>query len=358
MDDAAAQGADLHVHRRAAVERSHGEIGAAGVLVQRLGDLHGQFARRHEHEPARGEALGALARQQFDHRQGEGRGLAGARAGHAEHVLAVEQHRDGFALDGGGLLVAERGHGGDEGIGQAEGGEAGGGFGGGIGTHRRIVTVQGKLGADVPARLTSSPGGCHPPPMAPLTDTVQALMAADPRVGGCAGCSSSSRRCTGAPCAHPARSRRALSPREVPLVDGVVTMPCVVETDTLLIALEDARIGAAGHRHRRRSETAPRVQGDRGAPRARQDARHTRSASTTDPLFGVIVVGGPRRRRAAPHDDPRRAAAHRARAGRGPVRELLGAARSRRVRGAQERLAAGRLDDAATATSRNATTRK
>ena len=144
--DATAEGADLHVHRRAAVEGGHGEVGAAGVLVQCLGHLHGELAGRHEHQATRGQALGALARQQLDHRQGEGGRLAGAGAGHAEHVLAVEQHGDGFALDGGGLFVAECGDGGDEGVGQSEGGEADWDFGGGVVTHLGIVTGRGASG--------------------------------------------------------------------------------------------------------------------------------------------------------------------------------------------------------------------
>ncbi len=49
---AALERGDLLVHRRAAVERQHGQPDAFRVLVDRLGDLHRQFARRHEHQAA------------------------------------------------------------------------------------------------------------------------------------------------------------------------------------------------------------------------------------------------------------------------------------------------------------------
>ena len=80
--------------------------------------------------------------------------------------------------------------------------------------------------------------------------------------------------------------------REVPLVDGVLTMPCVVETDTLVIALEDAR-------------TTPLPTGTAADPKRHHVSRviealrvlaRTRASAlslTTDPLFGVIVIGGP-----------------------------------------------------------------
>ena len=47
---AALERADLLLHRRAAVERDDDEAGAARVLVDRLGDLHRQLARRDEHQ--------------------------------------------------------------------------------------------------------------------------------------------------------------------------------------------------------------------------------------------------------------------------------------------------------------------
>ncbi len=50
---AAPERADLVIHRRAAVERHHGEIGALRVLVERFGHLHRQLASRDQHERAR-----------------------------------------------------------------------------------------------------------------------------------------------------------------------------------------------------------------------------------------------------------------------------------------------------------------
>ena len=48
--------ADLRVHRRAAVHRDDREPEPPRVLVDRLGDLHRQLARGHEHQPARAAA--------------------------------------------------------------------------------------------------------------------------------------------------------------------------------------------------------------------------------------------------------------------------------------------------------------
>ena len=48
---AALERADLLRHRRPAVQRHDGEPRAARVLVGGLGDLHGELARRHEHDP-------------------------------------------------------------------------------------------------------------------------------------------------------------------------------------------------------------------------------------------------------------------------------------------------------------------
>ena len=115
--DAALQRPHLLVHRRAAVERQHRAAERLAVLVHGFGDLHRQLARRHEHH-ARGlaglAARGPLGGDPVQHRQRERRGLAGAGAGLREDVAPLEQERDRFALDGGGLFVAQRGEGGDE----------------------------------------------------------------------------------------------------------------------------------------------------------------------------------------------------------------------------------------------------
>jgi hypothetical protein len=54
---AAAQRANLVIHRRAAIDRHDVQVRALGVLVQRFGDLHRQLARRH---PAPASHLAAV----------------------------------------------------------------------------------------------------------------------------------------------------------------------------------------------------------------------------------------------------------------------------------------------------------
>ncbi len=140
---AALEAADLLEHRGAAVERQHRQASAAGVLVHRLGDLHGELARRHEHE-AVGAApvLGAEGRDAVQHREREGRGLAGPRGRLGEEVAALEQQRNRFALHGRRLLVAERGDRRDDCLVEAERGESGGG---GLGLGRRAFRHEAPL---------------------------------------------------------------------------------------------------------------------------------------------------------------------------------------------------------------------
>ena len=128
--------------------------------------------------------------------------------------------------------------------------------------------------------------------MAPLTDTVQALMAADPQGRWLRRMFEQLEEVHWGALRTPGVITAGPVAREVPLVDGVVTMPCVVETDTLMIALEDAR-------------ATPLATGTVADPKRHQVSRviealrvlaKTRAATlslTTDPLFGVIVVGGP-----------------------------------------------------------------
>ena len=124
--DAALQGADLLVHRRAAVDGHHGEPGVLGVLVDGLGHLHRQLARGHEDQGARCARLrGGRFEQTMEQRQCERGRLAGAGAGLADDVPALEQHRNGGALNGGGFFVSQGQHGLHDGIGEAEGVEAG-----------------------------------------------------------------------------------------------------------------------------------------------------------------------------------------------------------------------------------------
>jgi hypothetical protein len=128
--------------------------------------------------------------------------------------------------------------------------------------------------------------------MAPLTDTVQALMAADPQGGWLRRMFEQLEEVHWGALRSPGTITAGPVVREVPLVDGVVTMPCVVETETLLLALEDAR-------------SAPIATGTAADPKRHHVSRviealrvlaRTRTAThglDTDPLFGVVIVGGP-----------------------------------------------------------------
>ena len=77
------------------------------VGAEAVGDLAGQFARRRQHQHARGFALGALTlvEQVIEDRQRERRGLAGAGLRDADDVAALEGERDGLGLDRSGSYV-------------------------------------------------------------------------------------------------------------------------------------------------------------------------------------------------------------------------------------------------------------
>lgn len=90
----------------------------------------------------------------------------------------------------------------------------------------------------------------------------------------------------------PGTITRGPDAREVPLVDGPMALPCVLETDTLLVALEDGRQGplptgtaADPQRH----HVSRCIEALRVLAKARAEAE----GLDTDPLFGIIVVGGP-----------------------------------------------------------------
>ena len=84
---------------------------------------------------------GRADRDALEHRQREGRGLAGARRRLGEQVAAGEQQRDGLALDRRRLLVAEVGDGGEQAVVQPEAGKSvrGGPFGARGGLGRGVV---------------------------------------------------------------------------------------------------------------------------------------------------------------------------------------------------------------------------
>ena len=148
---AARQAVELGGDRLAAVDGHHAHAQLAAVLVHGLGHLHRELASRREDQRRRPAGTGPLARdaatvrgaaglairiqaqrETLEHRERECRGLAGARGRLGEEVLPLEQGRDRGELDGGGLLVAERGERVQETGVEGEGGEArgvGGGFG-------------------------------------------------------------------------------------------------------------------------------------------------------------------------------------------------------------------------------------
>jgi hypothetical protein len=132
--DAVAQALHLHVARHAAEHLAGGDVHALGQEPDGLVDLHGEFARRRENQRMRGlgAALGAERGDAGEDRQREGRRLAGAGLGDAEHVAAGEIMRDRLGLDrlGRGQACGERAL--EEGAGDAEGLEAAVGFGGGL----------------------------------------------------------------------------------------------------------------------------------------------------------------------------------------------------------------------------------
>ena len=105
------------VPRRAAVDRQHRHAGVLGDGLEHLGDLHGEFAGRHEHEPERLRRLGDVG-DAGEHRHAEGERLAGAGLGPTAHVAAGHRDRDRLGLDverlgepaGGEALVDARRH--------------------------------------------------------------------------------------------------------------------------------------------------------------------------------------------------------------------------------------------------------
>ena len=69
------------------------------VFAERLFDLGGELARRLQDEGPRHAGAGAAALEHRQHRQGEGRGLAGAGLGDAQDVAALQGVGNGLFLD-------------------------------------------------------------------------------------------------------------------------------------------------------------------------------------------------------------------------------------------------------------------
>ncbi len=96
----------VHLRRvgRAPVDGRDPDGEALGEGAQGLGDLQRQLpGRRHDQGPRRGAALP----DELQQGEPEGGGLARARAGTADDVLALEDHRDGGRLDRRRVLEAE-----------------------------------------------------------------------------------------------------------------------------------------------------------------------------------------------------------------------------------------------------------
>ena len=118
--DAAGELGILIAERDAADDQRDVELVVDAVFGEALFHLGGEFACRLEDERARHPGAGAALLQHGQHRQHEGRGLAGAGLRDAEHVAPREHVGDGLILDRGGGLVTGRSDGGKSFFGQAE----------------------------------------------------------------------------------------------------------------------------------------------------------------------------------------------------------------------------------------------
>ncbi len=128
--------------------------------------------------------------------------------------------------------------------------------------------------------------------MVPLVEVVQGLMAADPQGGWLRRLFESLEEVHWGALRNPGRIAQDPGPREVALVDGPIVLPCLVETDTLLVAFEDARrapLPTGTPADPRRHHVSRCIEALRVLAGARAEAE----GLDTDPLFGVIVVGAP-----------------------------------------------------------------
>jgi hypothetical protein len=98
------------------------------ISVYGLRHLHGELTRRNKDESGRSLPRRFSGGNALHQGKGERGGLAGAGRRLAEQVLALEERRNGFALDGRRLFVAERGERADQGLVQAERRETDRGF--------------------------------------------------------------------------------------------------------------------------------------------------------------------------------------------------------------------------------------
>jgi hypothetical protein len=91
--------------RDAPVHHSHGDVGEARVVARVRLHLRRQLARGRQDQ--RAEPLRPVEQTREDG-QDEGGGLTGAGLGGADHVLALEDDRDRFSLDGRRFGIAGR----------------------------------------------------------------------------------------------------------------------------------------------------------------------------------------------------------------------------------------------------------
>src|SRR5262245_52991117 len=110
----------LVVERDPADHQRDVELLAGAVFLEAFLNLRGELARRLEDEGARHSRARAAMLEHGEHRQREGRGLAGAGLGDAEHVAAREHVRYRLLLNGSGGGVAGRLYRGENFVGQAE----------------------------------------------------------------------------------------------------------------------------------------------------------------------------------------------------------------------------------------------
>ena len=105
---AGAQRELLLVHRHAAEDGDARDGRVIREALHLVFDLHGQLARRREHERSRARRLRTrLVEEALQDRNEERGGLAGAGLGAGDHVAAAERQRNHAALDRPGFTPAE-----------------------------------------------------------------------------------------------------------------------------------------------------------------------------------------------------------------------------------------------------------
>ncbi len=109
---AAIELAILVVIGHAADQKRHGQPVVLAEGLEMLGDLRRQFAGGLKDQRARHARSRAASLEPGQHRQHEGRGLAGSGLRDAEHVAAGDGHGNGFLLNGSRFLEARRCNGG------------------------------------------------------------------------------------------------------------------------------------------------------------------------------------------------------------------------------------------------------